>query len=103
MAKKFILALLMCMAAFFTSCDTGFREVKVYADPNGSVKEQIAYHKCEVHKYEVAMEREKHASLQSLQKRDMSEVRRSNNKIARYQRRIDQHEAAIASLKYQKG
>ncbi|MCH9811993.1 hypothetical protein K0U07_04425 [bacterium] len=99
MAKKFLLAIFLCSASMVSSCSLyKRREIVAKPDPNGSVKERIAYHKSEIRKYELAMETEKHQSMRALQNRDMSEVRRSNNKMARYQRKIDAHKAAIATL-----
>ena len=99
MAKKFLLAIFLCSGAMVSSCNLYHkREIVAKPDPNGTVKERIAYHKSEIRKYELAMEKEKHNSMRSLQNRDMSEVRRSNNKMARYQRKIDAHKAAIAKL-----
>ena len=99
---------LLCVVFVLTAClNTGCslfkgKEVVSQADPNGSIDEKIAYHKNEIKTYQAAIEREKKYTVDSLQSRNMSEVRRSNNKSAMYERKIQENKQAIIDLNAQK-
>ena len=98
--KKVVLVLWFVLCAnLFTGCDLFRDEKRVYADPHGSKEEQIAYHRNERDKYQKAYEEERARSIKSLQSRHMSEVRRSNNKQTMYQKKAQEHQAAIDLLR----
>lgn len=101
--RVFLLSLMLMTGSMTTSCSL-FRqgEIKAHADPSGSTAEQIAYHKSEIAKLNQAINKERDNSTMSLQKRRMSEVRRSNNKIALYEKKIKEHEMAIEKLEKQR-
>lgn len=103
MYRKILLVMLLSTGALFTGCDMfKKKEAVTQVDPNGSLNEKIAYQKSEIRKYEMAISKEKQTSLQSLQKRDMSEVRRANNKVACYQRKLTEHKEALMELEKEK-
>jgi hypothetical protein len=103
MYRRLLLVVLLSTGVLCTSCDTFRRKEKVARpDPNGSVNEKIAYQKSEISKYRAVIGQEKQKSLKSLQKRDMSEVRRANNKVARYQRKLTEHKQALSVLEQEK-
>ncbi len=99
---------LLCVVFVLTAClNTGCslfkgKEVVSQADPNGSIDEKIAYHRNEIKTYQAAIEKEKQITVNSLQSRNMSEVRRSNNKTAMYERKIKENQQAIIDLNAQK-
>ncbi|MCH9617711.1 MAG: hypothetical protein SP4CHLAM5_10900 [Chlamydiia bacterium] len=103
MCRKLLLVMLLSTGVLCTSCDMFSKKEKVaHSDPNGSVNEKIAYQKGEISKYRTAINMEKQKSIKSLQKRDMGEVRRSNDKVARYQRKLTEHKQALSTLEQEK-
>lgn len=103
MYRKLLIMVFILNGVLCTSC--GFFKGKSHVshpNPNGSIDEKIAYHKSEIKKYQAALEKEKQLSVRSLHNRNMSEVRRSNNKQQRYERKINEHKQAIKELNKEK-
>lgn len=99
MNKKALLIGFLITGVICTSCEMLKKsELTAHPDPNGSINEQIAYHKSEIKKYQTALDKENEVSLKALTTRDMSEVRRSNNKKDRYERKIKDHQKALMKL-----
>ena len=99
MNKKLPFIALILTGLIFSSCDLLKKKGEIsQPDPNGSKSEQRAYHQNEINKYQTGKENEKKASIKSLQSRDMDEVRRSNDKQIRYERKIQEHQQAIDDL-----
>jgi|GEM_PF-3593828 len=100
---KFLLSLVFFLTALVSGgCSFFEKEAKgVQEGKYDSVDEKIAYHENQVKLYQAAVEREKKKSIQSLQSRNMSEVRRVNDKISLYERKIKENQEAIKELKAQ--
>jgi hypothetical protein len=99
MNKKILFIALTLTTLIFSGCDMLKKKGQIsHPDPNGSKSEQRAYHQNEINKYQMAKDNEKKASIKSLQSRDMDEVRRSNDKQIRYERKIQEHQQAIDDL-----
>lgn len=98
----------LCVGFILTAClnsSCGLlkgKEVVSQKDANGSIDEKIAYHRKEIKTYQEAIEKEKKHSVDSLQSRNMSEVRRTNDKISMYEKKIQENEQAIIKLNEQK-
>ncbi len=102
MNKKALFIVFLMTGVICTSCEMFKKtELTAHPDPNGSLNEQIAYQKSEIKKYQTALEKEKEVSLKALTTRDMSEVRRANNKQERYERKIKEHQTALMKLEYE--
>ncbi len=92
----FLTTLVSGGCSFFEKEAKGVQEAKY-----DSFDEKIAYHENQIKLYQAAIEREKKKSIQSLQSRNMSEVRRVNDKISLYERKIKENQEAIKELKAQ--
>ena len=93
MYRKLLCSVFILTAVLQTSCSMfKGKEIVIKEDPNGSIDEKIAYHQNEIKVYQAAVEREKKKSVDSLQSRNMSEVRRSNDKVLQYERKIKENQ-----------
>lgn len=103
MVRRLLCAMFVVVASLNSGCSLfKAKEIVSQPDPNGSIDEKIAYHQNEIKVYQAAIEKERQNSVGSLQSRNMSEVRRSNNKTAMYERKIQENQQAIMELNKKK-
>lgn len=72
--------------------------IKVQIDPEGSIQEQLAYHRAEILKYEKAAAEEEVKANQYLSLHQMNDVRQANSRKSQYLKKIEEHVEAIEGL-----
>lgn len=93
---KQCLYLIFCL---FCLCSCGSLSTIIGANnPQGSRETQIQYHKNEIKKYKALIGQEEQQSQRSLTRRDMLDVRKSNERKAKYLERIEEHTKALEQL-----
>lgn len=93
---------MVALSLLFSSCNCVSSFLAKAPAPKGTVDEQISYHQEQIRKYKTKVNQEEHNEHRALSKSELSEVKRANQRKAKYVEKIEEHAKELERLRVDK-